>query len=185
MGFFSEGLKNEFEIVVVSEPSEVEPLKVYCSINFWYVLDQQRKVHSGLQYKPSHCFARPRYSYTESILPSILLRQTKTQPHWIYLTKYIASPDQDTATLNLSYQVYCFARPRHSYTESIFPSILLRQTKTQLHWIYLTKYIASPDQDTAALNLSYQVYCFARPRHSCTESILPRTLLRQTTTQLH
>ena len=30
MGFFSNGLKNEFEIAVVNEPSVFEPLKVYC-----------------------------------------------------------------------------------------------------------------------------------------------------------
>ena len=30
MGFFSKGLKNEFETVVVNEPSVFEPLKFYC-----------------------------------------------------------------------------------------------------------------------------------------------------------
>ena len=30
MGFFAKGLKNEFEIAVVNEPSVIEPLKVYC-----------------------------------------------------------------------------------------------------------------------------------------------------------
>ena len=30
MGFFSEGLKDVFEIAVVNEPSEFEPLKFYC-----------------------------------------------------------------------------------------------------------------------------------------------------------
>ena len=30
MGFFSNGPKNEFETVVVNEPSEFELLKVYC-----------------------------------------------------------------------------------------------------------------------------------------------------------
>ena len=29
MGFFSKGLKNEFEITVVNEPSVFEPLKLY------------------------------------------------------------------------------------------------------------------------------------------------------------
>ena len=29
-GFFSKGLKNKFEIVMVNEPSVFEPLKVYC-----------------------------------------------------------------------------------------------------------------------------------------------------------
>ena len=29
-GFFSKGLKNEFEITVVNEPSVFEPLKFYC-----------------------------------------------------------------------------------------------------------------------------------------------------------
>ena len=29
-GFFSKGLKNEFETVVVNEPSVLEPLKFYC-----------------------------------------------------------------------------------------------------------------------------------------------------------
>ena len=30
MGFFSNGLKNEFETAVVNEPSVFEPLKFYC-----------------------------------------------------------------------------------------------------------------------------------------------------------
>ena len=30
MGFFSKGLKNEFETAVVNEPSLFEPLKFYC-----------------------------------------------------------------------------------------------------------------------------------------------------------
>ena len=30
MGFFSKGLKNEFQIAMVKEPSVFEPLKVYC-----------------------------------------------------------------------------------------------------------------------------------------------------------
>ena len=30
MKFFSNGLKNEFETVVVNEPSVIEPLKFYC-----------------------------------------------------------------------------------------------------------------------------------------------------------
>ena len=31
MGFFTKGLKNEFEIDVVNEPSVFEPLKFYCT----------------------------------------------------------------------------------------------------------------------------------------------------------
>ena len=31
MGFFSKGLKNEFEIAVVNEPSVFESLKFYCT----------------------------------------------------------------------------------------------------------------------------------------------------------
>ena len=31
MGFFSKGLKNEFERAVVNEPSMFEPLKFYCT----------------------------------------------------------------------------------------------------------------------------------------------------------
>ena len=31
MGFFSKGLKNKFETAVVNEPSDFEPLKVYCT----------------------------------------------------------------------------------------------------------------------------------------------------------
>ena len=30
MGFFTKGLKNEFETTVVNEPSVFEPLKFYC-----------------------------------------------------------------------------------------------------------------------------------------------------------
>ena len=32
MGFFSKGLKNEFETAVVNEPSVFEPLKFFCSL---------------------------------------------------------------------------------------------------------------------------------------------------------
>ena len=32
MGFFSKGLKNEFEKAMVNEPSVFEPLKFYCSL---------------------------------------------------------------------------------------------------------------------------------------------------------
>ena len=35
MGFFSKGLKNEFETAVVNEPSVFEPLKFYCSNVDW------------------------------------------------------------------------------------------------------------------------------------------------------
>ena len=35
MGFFSKGLKNEFETAVVNEPSVFEPLTYYCS---WFYL---------------------------------------------------------------------------------------------------------------------------------------------------
>ena len=33
MGFFSKGLKNEFETTVVNEPSVFEPPKFYCILN--------------------------------------------------------------------------------------------------------------------------------------------------------
>ena len=32
MGFFSKGLKNEFETAIVNEPSVFEPLKFHCSL---------------------------------------------------------------------------------------------------------------------------------------------------------
>ena len=35
MGFFSKGLKNEFETDVVNEPSVFEPLKFYCNLEDW------------------------------------------------------------------------------------------------------------------------------------------------------
>ena len=35
MGFFSKGLKNEFETAVVNEPSVFEPLKFYCTCNIF------------------------------------------------------------------------------------------------------------------------------------------------------
>ena len=38
MGFFSKGLKNEFETAVVNEPSVFEPLKFYC------ILQLQRRL---------------------------------------------------------------------------------------------------------------------------------------------
>ena len=34
MGFFSKGLKNEFETAVVNEPSMFEPLKFYCTFDW-------------------------------------------------------------------------------------------------------------------------------------------------------
>ena len=41
MGFFSKGLKNEFETAVVNEPSVFEPLKFYCiregSVEFFVI----------------------------------------------------------------------------------------------------------------------------------------------------
>ena len=36
MGFFSSGLKNEFETAVVNEPSVFEPLKFYC---IYYIIN--------------------------------------------------------------------------------------------------------------------------------------------------
>ena len=33
MGYFSKGLKNEFELAVINEPSVFEPLKFYCNNN--------------------------------------------------------------------------------------------------------------------------------------------------------
>ena len=40
IGFFSKGLKNEFETAVVNEPSVFEPLKCYCILDFCTVLLQ-------------------------------------------------------------------------------------------------------------------------------------------------
>ena len=34
VGFFSKGLENEFETVVVNEPSVIQPLKLYCTWHF-------------------------------------------------------------------------------------------------------------------------------------------------------
>ena len=34
MGFFSKGLKNEFETAVVNEPSVFEPLEFYCIVKY-------------------------------------------------------------------------------------------------------------------------------------------------------
>ena len=38
MGFFSNGLKNEFEIAVENEPSVFEPLKVYWQMANGYII---------------------------------------------------------------------------------------------------------------------------------------------------
>ena len=38
MGFFSKGLKNEFETAVVNEPSVFEPLKFYCICCYLHVV---------------------------------------------------------------------------------------------------------------------------------------------------
>ena len=44
MGFFSKGLKNEFETAVVNEPSVFEPLKFYCilfqNMRYTYTMTQ-------------------------------------------------------------------------------------------------------------------------------------------------
>ena len=40
MGFFSKGLKNEFETAVVNEPSVFEPLKFYCIYIFFRFCQQ-------------------------------------------------------------------------------------------------------------------------------------------------
>ena len=40
MVFFSKGLKNEFEIAMVNEPSVFEPLKFYCNL-IWFVCVSQ------------------------------------------------------------------------------------------------------------------------------------------------
>ena len=39
-GSFCLGLENEFEIGVVNEPSVFEPLKIYCSLDFLFLLVQ-------------------------------------------------------------------------------------------------------------------------------------------------
>ena len=46
-GFFSKGIKNEFETAVVNEPSVFEPLKFYCILG-------QKKTHKreGLVHTP-------------------------------------------------------------------------------------------------------------------------------------
>ena len=49
MGFFSKGLKNEFETAVVNEPSVFEPLKFYC-------MPELGSKASHLFYKVSHLF---------------------------------------------------------------------------------------------------------------------------------
>ena len=60
MGFFSKGLKNEFETAVVNEPSVFEPLKFYC-IGFLENMDS-----SWYRY-----FFDPIYLYIEvAILPA-------------------------------------------------------------------------------------------------------------------
>ena len=38
-GFFSQGLKNEFETAVVNEPSAFEPLKFYCITKKAYIIN--------------------------------------------------------------------------------------------------------------------------------------------------
>ena len=45
MGFFSKGLKNEFETAVANEPSVFEPLKFYC-----YLKQQKLKKSINLNY---------------------------------------------------------------------------------------------------------------------------------------
>ena len=46
IGFFSKGLKNEFEIAVVNEPSVVEPLKFYCRI----LSSENMSIHINIVY---------------------------------------------------------------------------------------------------------------------------------------
>ena len=52
MGFFSKGLKNEFETAVVNEPSVVKPLKFYCIIfDFSFkVLDEGKVIEFNAPY---------------------------------------------------------------------------------------------------------------------------------------
>ena len=53
MGFFSKGLKNEFEIAVLNEPSVFEPLKFCCIYNHAYsaytVMKGLVEYHADLQ----------------------------------------------------------------------------------------------------------------------------------------
>ena len=45
MGFFSKGLKKEFETAMVNEPSMFEPLKFYCTLHDSYTRKQPVSPH--------------------------------------------------------------------------------------------------------------------------------------------
>ena len=51
MGFFSKGLKNEFELATVNEPSVFEPLKFYCIF-----FAEKKNERSSCTAKASHIF---------------------------------------------------------------------------------------------------------------------------------
>ena len=53
MGFFSKGLKNEFETAVVNEPSVFKPLKFYCTSVYWKGNAGQSIPKQPLSYKQS------------------------------------------------------------------------------------------------------------------------------------
>ena len=59
-GFFLKGLKNEFKIAVVNEPSLFEPLKIYCIV-YWArqqpsIYNHQGKERSVIHLKGYICF---------------------------------------------------------------------------------------------------------------------------------
>ena len=48
VGFYSKGLKNEFETAMINEPSVFEPLKFYCKcISPETCLSYEKKLHIG------------------------------------------------------------------------------------------------------------------------------------------
>ena len=56
MGFFSKGLKNEFETAVVNEPSVFEPLKFYCR---WHNIELGNVTNSSFEFQ----FWQRQYSF--------------------------------------------------------------------------------------------------------------------------
>ena len=69
---FSKGLKNEFETVVVKEPSMFEPLKFYCTLR------HHRFVYRELTVFCKALLARPiSVSHSPGLVPQSVARMTK------------------------------------------------------------------------------------------------------------
>ena len=80
MGFFSKGLKKEFKIAVINEPSMFKPLKVYC-ISWYFSCSSGQPWHRVIQKNDNSHIQTPRVISSRcnwSVLPEIFLRNFET-----------------------------------------------------------------------------------------------------------